>query len=973
MKLSALRVALRIARRDALRAKGRSALVVAMIAIPVLGVTAADVTARSTSLSAQEVATRKMGAADAYVSVGSRPGWRLEQTPDPTISIDYLSEKGPQPKPTAEEAARAKMPLDQLLNAALPTGARLLPVDPPGGMATTSTSYGQDRVETEGVDLADPAASGLVTLRQGAWPKAPYEISATSAFLAKSGLKVGQTTTLQGTTQALTITAEIEFPGDLSTVRLVGRPGELAGLLAAGAAGKGGSAAAQSPNGSASPTASGPGGGAGGNAAAAPGGDGAAQAWLVALPGHAAFSWSQVQQANSYGLMVASRAVLADPPPQSAVPIYRTQPGLLNDSGLMSSKTETILGTVVGMALLEIVLLAGPAFAVGARRSRRQLGLIAAGGGDRAHIRGVVLGGGVVLGVAGAGVGMVLGAVAVALGRNWLETKAGSRFGGFVLAPGDLVAVVALGVVTGMLAAIVPAIQAARQNVVLALTGRGKTRPPAKWFTLLGIVAFAGGTALALLGAVAGERSRVVMAGSMLAELGLVACTPFLVSLFGRLSPLLPLGPRLALRDATRNRGRTAPAVAAVLAAVAGAVAVLIFQSSSDAASRANYAPSALPGAVTLIDHSGRADSLRSAVEQSIPGLGRRADLQELTYGKCDGTPGGSCGSASLKVADAAMCPGTEQTNGYISGTLPTDEAKRLLATDPRCRPSRAVSTAMDSLITGDATVLHNLLGVDDPAAVRALAAGKAVVFDPRFLNNGRVTLALIRFGATGPEGNKSSTLDVPGVAVDAKLPFVQAVLPASLAASSGLTVEADDSVWLPAAVPSSADEQRASAAVARINDNAAVSVERGYQASNRSAIVLGLAVIASVVAVAAAGIATGLASADSQGDLATLAAVGAAPGIRRRLSGFQCGVIAAMGAVMGVLAGFVPAVAIQRVQNLGTMASFDTSGAIELGTQPLVVPWTDLVLMAVGLPLLAWLLAAGLTRSRLGLTRRSG
>ena len=41
------RAAFRIARRDALRSKGRSALVVAMIALPVLGVTAADVTYRS--------------------------------------------------------------------------------------------------------------------------------------------------------------------------------------------------------------------------------------------------------------------------------------------------------------------------------------------------------------------------------------------------------------------------------------------------------------------------------------------------------------------------------------------------------------------------------------------------------------------------------------------------------------------------------------------------------------------------------------------------------------------------------------------------------------------------------------------------------------------------------------------------------------------------------------------------------------
>lgn len=43
--------AIRIARRDAWRAKGRSALVLAMIALPIVGVSAADLTTRSAQLS----------------------------------------------------------------------------------------------------------------------------------------------------------------------------------------------------------------------------------------------------------------------------------------------------------------------------------------------------------------------------------------------------------------------------------------------------------------------------------------------------------------------------------------------------------------------------------------------------------------------------------------------------------------------------------------------------------------------------------------------------------------------------------------------------------------------------------------------------------------------------------------------------------------------------------------------------------
>ncbi|MGC5413349.1 hypothetical protein ACPXCX_58250, partial [Streptomyces sp. DT225] len=70
----------RIARRDALRAKGRSALVVAMIALPVLGVTAADITYRSADLSPAEQLTAEIGSADAlYSDAGLGP---IHQMPD---------------------------------------------------------------------------------------------------------------------------------------------------------------------------------------------------------------------------------------------------------------------------------------------------------------------------------------------------------------------------------------------------------------------------------------------------------------------------------------------------------------------------------------------------------------------------------------------------------------------------------------------------------------------------------------------------------------------------------------------------------------------------------------------------------------------------------------------------------------------------------------------------------------------------
>ncbi|CAO0829462.1 hypothetical protein SMICM17S_02708 [Streptomyces microflavus] len=79
---SGWRAALRIARRDAVRAKGRSALVVAMIALPVLGVTAADLTYRSALPTLAEELTADLGAADALFTDQGMGPVRLEQMPD---------------------------------------------------------------------------------------------------------------------------------------------------------------------------------------------------------------------------------------------------------------------------------------------------------------------------------------------------------------------------------------------------------------------------------------------------------------------------------------------------------------------------------------------------------------------------------------------------------------------------------------------------------------------------------------------------------------------------------------------------------------------------------------------------------------------------------------------------------------------------------------------------------------------------
>ncbi|MFJ4188664.1 FtsX-like permease family protein [Kitasatospora sp. NPDC089509] len=911
MRIGAWKVALRIARRDALRAKGRSALILAMIALPVLGVTGADVVHRSGQLTPGERVERVVGRADALVTALS-PGQSVEQAP---VAEDgaFVAQPRPGQQPTPEQLKGASTDPATLIGSLLPPGSTLTPVR--SGPETGATSpEGLVRTLTTEADLGDPVWHGRLNLVKGRAPGAPHELAATQAFLDHSGLPLGGTTTVQGLERTtFTITGVVEHPDDLGKVELVARPGELLDQLAAAA----------------DPADPG--------AKQAQGGHGS---WLVHLPGGVALDWDRVQLFNAHGYTLTARSVALDPPSERAVPYYRDSAVYHDPAG--GNSTKVVVATVTGMGLLEVALLAGPAFAVGARRSRRQLALLGAAGGRRGHIGAVVLGGGLVLGLAGAAVGVVVGTAVVAVLQPVIEEVGGARFGHFALPPLDLLAIAGVGLCTALLAAALPAWQAARRSVTAGLTGRDTVRAPSRLVTVVGVALILGGGAIAMYGAGAVSHGRtvvstydartlIVLGGSVAAELGLLACTPVLVALFGRFAGRLPLGPRLALRDSARNRSRTAPAVAAVMAAVAGAVAIGVYSTSTDAENRRDYRPQAPYGAVQLTSHRDgpQAAKLPAAVEQELTGLGQRADIGQVVYKFCD-----NCSSAV-------------QLKGPVDW--------HTLSAPPH-------------LATGDATLLHNLFDLRDPAAEQALAAGKLLVFDRTLVGADGKAVLMLRGGGGAPlQPGQIPKPDLQEVPVDAVLVdnpnaarFAQGMMPTAALAKLGLASAPQGAVWRPATPPDRKAQQRAAAVAAQLDHYSELDVERGYQ-SKGDALTLALSGFAGLVVLGAAGIATGLAAADSRQDQATLAAVGAPPRIRRTMAGLQCALIALLGALLGAANGFVPAVGLLK------------SRASGFGSKPMILsaPWGELLLVVLVLPVVAGLLAALFTRSRVPLARR--
>ncbi|MET7323386.1 ABC transporter permease [Streptomyces sp. NPDC005549] len=944
------RAAVRIARRDAWRSKGRSFLVLAMIALPILGVSALDLTVRSAELTPAQRMERTLGAADARFSDARTGGVAILQDPE-----------GEENTPAGDEyylpgTAWPDGPTD--VTKTIPAGSTVLADS--SGTAKLTTHHGLLQTEVRELAAADPVARGIMRLREGRFPEKNDEIAATTRFLESSGLSVGSTLTARGFDRTYVISGSYELPSDLKAEQVNALPGAFLAPYAKAV-----------------------------EKAGLPKPD-VSTTYLVKKAG--GFTWNMVQAINTKGVLVTSRVVVLDPPADSEVPLYQKK-GWGKNGGGVDAAALAVVGTVVGLAMLEICLLAGPAFAVGARRSRRQLGLVGANGGARSHIRAIVLSGGLVIGVAAALVGIVLALVLTFALRPLLEDYAGQRFGGFTVRPLELLAIAALAVLTGLLSAVIPAVTASRQTILASLTGRRGVRRSNRVLPLIGFGAVLLGAAIALYGSVVSDQFVLVAGGSAIAELGVVAMTPALVGLFGRASRWLPLSPRLALRDAVRNRGRTAPAVAAVLAAVAGTVAVSTYAASRDAQSLAEYRAS-LPygaGAALVTEEGGRdVPAVRDAVQRTLP-VDVRADVSRIVVGKPGCAPygeGEGCGRFGVVIPPANECPlyavapdGSDLVDKY------TEEQRRALAKDWRCllRDGNGIYVE-EGLLVADAPVLK-VLGIDDPGAAKALADGKLVSFHrPQVDRNGTVGIKLI----TDPEAADRAVEQnkpVPGelksfpayqVPGSPDSYGVESVLSPAAAKAAGLTTVPLGALFSTDRMPSTEQLQRLDAEIAKLGSNVELTVEQGWVDEN-GLVLLALAVFAGLVTIGAAGIATGLAQADAEADLKTLAAVGAPPRVRRMLSGFQCGVVAAMGVVLGSAAGVLPAVGLRLTEEREQMRVYQETldhgwggvGDAPPPYVPIVVPWETLAALLVAVPLGAALLAALVTRSRGELARR--
>jgi cell division protein FtsX len=876
----------RLARRQALESVGRSALIAVLIALPIVALSGVDTIQASRTASPAQSVRLELGEMQARITMFSAPDPGLKQDPITTFQI---------------ASSDLSSSTDEVRNpsALLPTGTRVVTMRSTSAVAKTAAGVGYfGAVEGE---PWDPSFAGRMTIISGTRPTTPSEIMVSPAALVRLGVPLGGTVHVTKPKPAtFTVVGTLKDAQNYANDDvLYGGPGAFDGVL--------------------------------------PADDLTGTSfYLPDVP----LEWSQVRALNKEGALVFSRAVVLDPPSKEVAPRDGTD-------GSGAAATVLVVALIGAFAMFEVCLLAGAAFAVGARQRQRALAILASVGASRRVLFAVMSVEGILLGLIGGILGTGLGVAAAAVLGPLIANGNETQFPAFQPDWPALALIVLASMASGWMAAALPARAASKVDIVAAL--RGARRPP-KVSTrrpIVGVFIVAGGSVLALMGGVviiASQQSDQVndkifttgivllAAGPVAMQIGVILIAPLLLRWAMRLLSSLGPGARLSGRDASRNPSRTVPALAAVMSTVFVSAFVMCLLSSSQVATIRDYAwqspKNFVSVSLTTYTYSGNGS-----------GVARRQPPREV-----------------VDAIDRAF-PGAQAK--ALSGSPDFDSLGSTVASYTVARPVKqdadgtsGYSGNGDHILVGSEEDLALLLGEPlTDTSVTTLRSGGIVSLVPNYLDDGKVTLDTVAAPKTegDPPGAPLRSVSVPASQQRSPHQYDTGLfLLPETAAIYGVRAQPSVVVAQLQAPPTVAQQDAARANLLVVDGNLYPYVETGpsFFAEQWAWILFG---VTSLLALGAATIAISLARADGRRDDEVLDAVGASPRVRRSFGFWQGIIIAGLGAVIGVGLGLVPAFA------LGFQGS--GSGPAML---PFAPPWLQLCMMAFGTPLLiaggAWL-----------------
>jgi len=616
-------------------------------------------------------------------------------------------------------------------------------------------------------------------------------------------------------------------------------------------------------------------------------------------------------------------------PPGTIGPNVSTPASVANNNSL---NPETISLAVLTLGMILIALVAVGGFTVLAQRRLRSLGMLASIGATDRNVGQVVRANGLVVGIAGAVLGSVLGFAAWLLYRPSLEQSAHHLIGAWALPWPVVTAAIVLAIVATYLAAARPARSVTKIPIVAALSGRPAPPRQIHRSAAPGIVFLV--IAFLLLGYSGGTNGGAGSGGSLELVLGLVALipavillAPFCLTLLARLGRRAPVAIRLALRDLARYRARSGSALAAASIGVMIAVIVAVLAQSRYADILDPAGPNLAPNQLLVWTNLGNPST--GPTTSQVAAMTKSADSIAAGIGAQYVIPlemTGADGSANLEHNGSGR-PWT----GSVYVATP-QLLKDFGITPSQINPKADVLTSLPGL-SGISNMSVQWCSEFGTVKTTTGGSGSTISSSPCLAGGGIHNPVIQEIGAL-PSGVHAPNTVITEYAIK----------------KFGLENEFSVQGWLiqtaqPLTAAQVHDAQSAAAAAGN------VSIESRNDEPTSAELVNWATAAGIAIALCILAMSVGLIRSETASDLRTLAATGASSLTRRTITAATAGALGLLGGVLGTFAGYVGVIGWLRDNSLN-------GGISALGN----VPVSNLLVLLIGTPIaaaaIAWLLA---------------